>query len=130
MEECPEKNREDKHTQSYYSNRYRIWEWSLVQVEVFWVMKPHNFVVGYQCFRGLCCLHLRGEVNGVAGGSVDIWNVHTLPQHFTGSQPSRPPFESSPLWEPQILHRTSCWGEYLEPWESYKRMEKITLWHS
>jgi hypothetical protein len=34
----------------------------MFQVEVFWVVMPCNVVVGYQCFRGPCCLHLQGEV--------------------------------------------------------------------
>jgi hypothetical protein len=32
-------------------------------VMVFWVMMPCNEVIGYQHFRGPCCLHLEGEVN-------------------------------------------------------------------
>jgi len=31
----------------------------LIQVEFFWVVTPCNFVVGYQHFRGSCCLHLQ-----------------------------------------------------------------------
>jgi len=33
----------------------------IFDVEVFWVMTPCSVVVGYQCFRGLCCLHLQGD---------------------------------------------------------------------
>jgi len=29
---------------------------------VFWVVMPCGVVVGYQSFRGLCCLHLQGEM--------------------------------------------------------------------
>jgi len=32
------------------------------QVEVFRVVTPCGVLVGYQRFRGPCCLHLRGEV--------------------------------------------------------------------
>jgi len=32
----------------------------MIQVEVFWVVTPCSVVVGYQCFRGPCCL--QGEV--------------------------------------------------------------------
>jgi len=39
------------------------------------------------------------------GGSMDLWNVGILPQHYTGSQLWRPRFESSPPWKPQILHQ-------------------------
>jgi hypothetical protein len=34
-----------------------------IQVEVVWVVTPCKVVVGYQRFRGPCCLHLQGEVN-------------------------------------------------------------------
>jgi len=30
-----------------------------MQVEVFWIVKPCNVVVGYQRFGGPCCLHLQ-----------------------------------------------------------------------
>jgi hypothetical protein len=33
-----------------------------IQVKVLWVVMPWSIVVGYQCFRGSCCLHLEGEV--------------------------------------------------------------------
>jgi len=49
-------------------------------VEVFWVVMPCN-VVGYQCFRGPCCLHLHPE----GGGSMDVGIV---PQYMA-SQPRR-----------------------------------------
>jgi MFS superfamily sulfate permease-like transporter len=32
-----------------------------VQVAVFWVVMPCSEMVGYQCFREPCCLHLQGE---------------------------------------------------------------------
>jgi len=31
----------------------------VIQIEVFWVVMPCSVVVGYQNFRGLCCLHLQ-----------------------------------------------------------------------
>jgi hypothetical protein len=31
-------------------------------VTVFWAVSPNSDVVGYQHFRGLCCLHLHDEV--------------------------------------------------------------------
>jgi len=34
----------------------------MYHVEVFWVVTPCSVVVGYQCFRRRCCLHLQGEV--------------------------------------------------------------------
>jgi len=42
----------------------------MFQVKVFWVVTPYSIVVGYQHFRGPCCLHLQGEVIG--GGSVEL----------------------------------------------------------
>jgi len=39
------------------------------QVVIFWVVTPCTDVVQYQCFRGPCCLHLQGEVNGAGKGT-------------------------------------------------------------
>jgi hypothetical protein len=30
-----------------------------IQVQVIWVVTPHSFVVGYQHFGGIYCLHLQ-----------------------------------------------------------------------
>jgi len=38
------------------------------------------------------------------GGSMVLWEVGILSQHYTASEPRRPRLESSPLWEPKILH--------------------------
>jgi hypothetical protein len=54
-----------------------------LQVQVFWVVTPCNVVVGYQSFRGPCCLHAHHE-----GGSMDLWNFGTLPHHME-SQPRK-----------------------------------------
>jgi len=43
---------------------------------VFWIVTPCRFVVGYQRFRGSCCLHIQVKVG-------------ILPQHYTVSQPRR-----------------------------------------
>jgi hypothetical protein len=37
------------------------------QVKVFWVVMLCSVAVGYQCFRGPCCLHLQGEVTTIIG---------------------------------------------------------------
>jgi hypothetical protein len=114
-----------------------------VQVEVSWVVKPCNVVVGYQLSRDPCCLHctlkwrqheplkrwhptttLHGVItkgldtspwrwrqhgplkrwyptttlhsvktqkistlHSEDGGSMDLWNVGILPQHYTASHP-------------------------------------------
>jgi len=33
----------------------------MIQVEVFWVVTLCNVMVGYQCFRDPCCLHVQGH---------------------------------------------------------------------
>jgi hypothetical protein len=50
----------------------------MFKVEVFWVVMPCSVMVGYQHFRGPCCLHVQGEVAGMGGNSIDI-SLH----HFT-----------------------------------------------
>jgi hypothetical protein len=42
-------------------------------VEVFWVVTPCSVVVGYQIFRGTCCLHLH----------CDPHNAGIPPQHYS-----------------------------------------------
>jgi hypothetical protein len=75
-----------------------------IQTDVFWVVMSCTVVVGYQCFRGLCCLCLQGE-GAVMGkkrrdkGLISdftlkmeaavIQNVGILPQHYMMSQPRR-----------------------------------------
>jgi len=39
---------------------------------VFWAVMPHTVVVGYQQFRGPCCLHLQGEVDRMGENSIDV----------------------------------------------------------
>jgi hypothetical protein len=51
-----------------------------------WVVMPCSVGVGYQRFWGPYCLHLQGE----DGGSLDLWNIGILPQHYTMSQPRGP----------------------------------------
>jgi hypothetical protein len=45
------------------------------------------------------------------GGSMDLWNVDILPQHYTMSQPRRPRLESSSPWKLQISYQ---WVLYLD----------------
>jgi hypothetical protein len=54
-----------------------------VHLEVFWVVTPYNAMVGYQRFRGPCCL----LSSGCNGGSMDLWNHGILQQHYMTSQP-------------------------------------------
>jgi len=44
------------------ASRFEIFTTMNIQVNIFWVITPCSFVVGYQRFGGLCCLHLQGEV--------------------------------------------------------------------
>jgi len=41
-----------------------------IQVTVFWVVMTCSVVIGYQCFRWLCCLHLQEH-----GSSKVLWNI-------------------------------------------------------
>jgi len=43
-----------------YCARSEIFTPVKILVEVFWVVSPCSVVVGYQRFRGPCCLHLLG----------------------------------------------------------------------
>jgi len=47
-----------------------------------------SVVVGYQRFRGPCCVHLQVRWSEDEG-SMDLWNVGILSQHYTASQPRR-----------------------------------------
>jgi hypothetical protein len=45
---------------------------TIIQDEVFWVVTLCNVMIGYQRFRGPCCLLLQGEVNGIGKKGIDI----------------------------------------------------------
>jgi hypothetical protein len=96
--------------------------------EFFLVVVPCSVVVGYQRFRGPCCLHLLGcDVMWCCGriptfqrsmlppSSVFVTSCSVvveyqlfgslcdiLPSYYTPSQPTRPRLQSSPPLEPQI----------------------------
>jgi hypothetical protein len=44
----------------------------IFQVKVFWVVKPCRVVVGYQCFRGPCCVRLQSGVARMEKNGIDI----------------------------------------------------------
>jgi hypothetical protein len=50
-----------------------------IQVEIFRVVMPCSVVVGYQRFRGSCCLHLQGEVT--AWSSETLVSYHSTSRH-------------------------------------------------
>jgi hypothetical protein len=50
----------------------------MVQMEFFLVVTPCSVVVGYQRFRGPCCLHLQGEVVSVGENGVDVGPDRTV----------------------------------------------------
>jgi hypothetical protein len=62
--------------------RYSQW-WRFYAV-VFWVMTPYSDMVGYQCFRGPCCFHLKGKVEA-ARFSKTLLSYHVT----TWCQPRR-----------------------------------------
>jgi hypothetical protein len=107
----------------------------IVQVEIFWIVMPCNIVVGYQCFRDQSCLPSLGwsEMKwSEDGGSMDLWSVGILPQHYTASQLRRPRFESSLPWKPQIFFiivftRTAT-VPYLQPDYSSPHPHILIFW--
>jgi len=58
-----------------------FWGFHSGDVEVFWAVTLCSALVGD---------HIQGE----EGGSMDLWNVGILPQHYTVSQPRRHPLEA------------------------------------
>jgi hypothetical protein len=78
------------------------------------------------------------------GGSMDLWNVDTLPRHYTTSQPRRRRLETS-LWKPQNspnrfcvgvfagqLNFGSCWLGVTPNlhWDSANFMQQIASWEA
>jgi hypothetical protein len=54
---------------TYYSNKAKLLSIEaftavMFRVEVFWVVTPCSGIIGYQCFRGPCYLHLHGGLLG------------------------------------------------------------------
>jgi hypothetical protein len=49
-----------------------------IQVEVFWVVMLSSVTVGYQHFRGTCCLYLQDEVYGAGKGVIGIGREYKM----------------------------------------------------
>jgi len=62
----------DTASQSNPRNNNKDKKWA--QVEIFWVIRPCSVVVGYQRFRGPCCLHLQGEGVGDGKNGHKYWS--------------------------------------------------------
>jgi len=77
---------------------------TVLEVDVFCILNPCSFVIGYQRFRESRC---QGEV----GSSMNLWNGGILPQHYTEAQPSRPRLQISPPWKSKKnLAGTMSWN--------------------
>jgi len=50
----------------------------MFQVEAFWIVTSCGVVVGYQRFRGPCCLHLQDD-----GGPLKLWHATIILQGVT-----------------------------------------------
>jgi len=50
------------HANDRWNARFLVFAAVKFQVELFWVVTPFSFVVGYQRFGSPCCLYLQGEV--------------------------------------------------------------------
>jgi hypothetical protein len=53
-----------------FEARYEVFMVVKIQVKVFGVVIPYSVVLGYQCSRGPCCLHL--QVKCEDGGSMGL----------------------------------------------------------
>jgi hypothetical protein len=66
---------------AFYATRF-VFTAVKIQVEVFWVVTPCSVVVGYQCFRGPCCLHLHFTIKMEAARSSETMvSYHNTTQH-------------------------------------------------
>jgi hypothetical protein len=69
------------------------------KVAVICVVVPFGLMDLYQCFRGACCLHHKGD-------DLPLWNNGKLLPDCTVQEPRRQPLSYSPLWESAILTHT------------------------
>jgi hypothetical protein len=79
-----------------------------IHVLVFRAVTLCSVVVGYQRFRGPCCLHLHSE------------NVSVLPHLYTVSQPRRPGHEFS--WWPMLRIWATGWTIGVLEFDSRRRL--------
>jgi len=69
----------------------------MFQVKVFLAVMPYSVVVGYQCSRHPCCLHLQGEKVGTTWTSETLVSYNTT-QHYN----------------PEDLHLKLLWSSYYQ----------------
>jgi hypothetical protein len=52
-----------------------MWDFTAMEIHVmvFWVMTPCSNMVGHQCFRGPCCLHLQYPVTSLHSVITMTW---------------------------------------------------------
>jgi hypothetical protein len=53
--------------------RFKVFTVVNIQVMFFWVVMLYSVVVGYQHFRGPCCLHIQGELHGITTQRTSTW---------------------------------------------------------
>jgi len=51
------------HALKFRCERFEVFTAVTIQVKVFWVVTHCRVALGYQHFRGPCCLHPQGEMN-------------------------------------------------------------------
>jgi len=101
-------------------------------------MTPRSVALGYQDFRGLCCLHLQGEVTHIFPivshftlKMVAVWNCERLASnHNTTLRHNPRELESSPVWKPQISLTAHILKNSVWKWELHQIIKFITPYHS
>jgi len=72
---------------SVFTVRVMVFMVTKIQVAVFWVVTMCSVVLEYQHFKGPCCLHLQGEVNGAVLVLVALWLTLSVDPHCHDVKP-------------------------------------------